>query len=81
MTALGAALDKLGLHLVQNVLELFAHGFSQNVGLTLRESGQFLGKQHDLLLVDRNTVGFLQVFLHVRQVVGNGFHAMLASNE
>ena len=58
-------LHKFGLHFVQYILLLFSHRLSKHIGLTFGKSGNFLGKQHDLLLVNGDSVGFLQVLLHI----------------
>ncbi len=81
MAPFDAALNKLGLHLVQHRLDLLAHGLAKHVCLALAESSKLLRQQHDLFLVDRDAVGFAQVFLHVGEVVRNRFHPVLAANE
>ena len=81
MPALDSALHKLGLHLVEYGLNLFAHRLAKHVGLTLCKAGQLLRQQHHLLLVDRDSVGLAKVVLHVRQVVGDGLGSVLAANK
>ena len=79
--ALCTARGKLGLHLVENCLNFFTHGLAQHVGFALGESGQFLRELHNLLLIDRDSVGFLEKLLHSRNVVGDGFGTVLSANE
>ena len=71
-------LHKFGLHFVQYILLLFTHCLSEHICLSFGKSGNFLGKEHDLLLVDRDPIGFLQVLLHILQIIGNGLCAMLS---
>lgn len=73
--------EKIALHLVQHVLFLFPHRLSQRIGLPFGKSGQLLREQHHLLLVNRDAVGILEVFLHIRQIVGDRFPAVLTRDE
>ena len=81
VAVLAAALDELGLQVIQFVLELLTHGLAQRVRLAAGEASQKARQQHDLLLIYRDAVGILQVFLHQVYVVDNGFTAVLAVDE
>ena len=70
--------NELRLKLVQRLAVFLAHGLAQHVGIALGEIGQFLRQQHDLLLVNRYAVGFLQVFGHFGQVILDFLAAVLA---
>ncbi len=76
-----AALLELGLELIHDIHELFAHRLAQLVALAARETGQETRKKHHLFLVDRDAVGILEVFLHQGVVVGDGLGALLAADE
>ena len=72
---------KLGVHVVELVAELFTHGLAEVVALAAGEIGNLAREKHDLLLVDGDAVGLLQVLLHAVQVVGDGLTAVLAVDE
>ena len=76
-----AALDELGLQVVQLVLEFLTHRLTQRVRLAAGEVGQKTRQEHDLLLVDRDAVGVLQVLLHDGNVVHDGTAAVLTGDE
>ena len=76
-----AALQEIGLHLVDDVLLLFAHGLSKAVGLTFRKAGELLAQQHHLLLVHRDAVGLFEVLLARVQIVGDRLTAVLAGHK
>ena len=40
-----------------------------------------MGQQHDLFLIDGYPVGIFEVFLHIGEVVGDGFAAVFAGDE
>ena len=81
VAVLAAALDELGLQVIQFVLELLTHGLAQRVRLAAGETRQKARQQHDLLLIYRDAVCILQVFLHQVYVVDDGFAAVLAVDE
>ena len=81
VSVLPAALDELGFQVVQLVLEFLAHGLAERVRLAAGEVGQKTRQQHDLLLVDRDAVGVLEVLLHHGDVVLDGAAAVLAGDE
>ena len=58
MSALFPLIDELGFHFIQYIALLFTHRFTQNIRLTFGKACQFLRKQHHLLLINRNTIGF-----------------------
>ena len=62
----------LGLSFCSSV-KSFSHCFSQQVGLTFGESRQFLRQQHYLLLIDCDPIGFLEVLLHLWQIILDRF--------
>ena len=65
----GSPLQEVWTHLVDEVLLLLSHRLSKAVRFALGEVGELLGKKHDLLLVDRDAVRLLQVFLAGVQIV------------
>ena len=81
VSILRATFDELGLHSIDDILLLLAHGLSEGIRLATRKVGQQARQQHDLLLIDRDAVGILQVLLHDGDVVSDGFAAILAGNE
>ena len=81
VAALDAALNKLGLHLVEYRLDLFTHRLAEHVGLALGKAGELLRQQHHLLLIDGDSVGLAEVFLHVGEVVGYGLGSVLSANK
>src|SRR5690606_13183358 len=76
--SLRRALDKLCLHFIKHSFLLLTHGLPQHIRVTFTEAGQLLRQQHHLLLVHRDTISFLQVFLHLRQVISDRFTTMLS---
>ena len=76
-----AARHELVLEGVQDVDLLLAHGLAQLICLAFGEAGELLRQQHHLLLVHRNAVGILQVFLHFREVVLDGLLAQLTRHK
>ena len=81
VAVLRASLDEFRLQVVQLVLELLAHRLAQRVRLAAREVRKQAREQHDLLLVDRDAVGVLEVLLHHRDVVDDRTPAVLARDE
>ena len=82
VVALGrSALDKLGVHVVQFINELLAHRLTQGVALAAGEVGNLAREEHDLLLIDGDAVGVLQVLLHAGEVVLDGLLAVLTLDE
>ena len=76
-----SARDKFGVHVVQLLDKLLTHRLTQGIALAAREVCNEAREQHHLLLVNRDAVGVFKVFLHAREVVDNGFVAVLAGNE
>ena len=64
------AIDEFGLQLIKLVLQLLTHRLTQRVALTTREVREQARQEHHLLLIDRDAVGVLQVFLHDWNIVG-----------
>ena len=60
---------ELVLQFIQDGDLFLAHRLAELVSLALREPCQLLGQKHNLLLIDRDSVRILQIFLHVRKVV------------
>ena len=76
--AFGTAFQEFGQQGIQFRFELFPHGLAQLISLSFTEACQFLGEQHDLLLIDANTVGFVEVFLHCFQIIHHRLAPVLA---
>ena len=72
---------KLVLQGIQHIYKLLSHCLSQGVGLTLGKAGEFLGEKHHLLLINGDSVGVVEVFLHLRQVVLDRLYAQFPVNE
>ena len=81
VSVLLSTLDELGLHVVQLVAQLLSHRLTQGVTLTTGEVRQQTGEQHDLLLIDRDAVGVLQILLHDGDVVFDGLASVFAVDE
>ena len=75
------ALNELRLHGVNDILFLLTHRLTQGVALTTGEVGQQSRQQHHLLLIHRDAIGILQIFLHHGDIVGNGLATMLTVDE
>ena len=76
-----SARDKFGVHVVQFLDKLLTHRLTQGIALAAREVCNEAREQHHLLLINRDAVGVFKIFLHAREVVDNGFVAVLAGNE
>ena len=76
-----ATLDEFGLHGVNDVLLLLTHRLTQGVTLTSGEVGQQSREQHHLLLIHRDAIGILQVFLHHGDIVGDRLVTVLTTDE
>ena len=81
MPLFGSAIHELGFHLVEDLDLLLTHGLAQNVGVAFAKAGQFLREEHHLFLVNRDPIGFAEVFFHVGQVKGDRLAAMLTADE
>ena len=81
VSVLHAAIDKLRLHGVNDILLLLTHGLTQGVALTTGEVGQLTRQQHHLLLIHRDTIGILQVLLHTVDIVLDLLTSVLTGNE
>ena len=71
MSVFPSALNKLRLHMIQLITQLFTHRFTQCIGLTAGKVGQQTRQEHHLFLIHSNTISILQVFLHNRNVIFN----------
>ena len=65
----------------QNCHLFLTHRFTEFVTLTTGEVRQQTTEEHDLLLVHRDTIGVLEVFLHDGDVIGHGFESLLTFDE
>ncbi len=66
------AVEKFRFQGIQQGENLLAHGLSQHVGLTLGKTCQFLRKQHDLLLINGDTVRLFEKLFGCLNVVNDG---------
>lgn len=80
-TPFGGALHEQALVFLHLALFLLPHCPPQQVGLTKGIAGQILGNAHDLLLVDHDSVGFLENRLQARASEIDRFAAVLAVDE
>ena len=69
MPVCDTSLHELVLQGVEDIDHLLSHCLAEFVRLALGESGKLLGEQHDLLLIDGNSVSVIEILLHVRKVV------------
>ena len=74
-------LDELRLHRIYDSLLLLTHRLTEGIRLASGEACQLAGKEHHLLLIHRDAVGILEVFLHAGDIVGDGLLAVLAGDE
>src|SRR5690606_8755222 len=74
-------LNEFRFHFCQNVRLFFPHCLTQYIGLTFRKVCQFLRKQHHLLLIDCNPIGFFQVLFAGIKIVLNFFVSVLTTNK
>ena len=81
MTVTLTAFHELVLEARQHRHLFLTHGFTELVTLAAGEVSQQTAEEHDLLLIDRDTIGILEVFLHHRDIVGHGFEALLTLDE
>ena len=65
----------------EDIQLFFTHCLTQLVGFAFGESCKFLGQEHDLFLIDRDTVCVLEEFLHFRKVVFDLFRTLFPGNE
>ena len=63
--------DKLRLQGIQLILEFLTHRLTQGIRLATCKVSQQTRQQHDLLLIDRNTIRIFQVTLHDIDIVDN----------
>ncbi len=73
--------NKLSFHFIQHRFLLLTHGFSQHVRISFGKTGKALTQQHYLFLVNCDTIGIAQVFLHFFDIVTDGFPAMFTGDE
>ena len=76
-----ATLDELGLHGIYDFYLFLTHGLTQGITLTTGEVGQLSRKKHHLLLVNGDSVGIFQIFLHTGDGIGNLFPSVLTVDE
>ena len=69
--------DKLGFKLVKLRLNLLTHRLTQGIRLASCEVTQQSREKHHLLLIDRNTIGILQISLHNGDIVDDRFAPVL----
>ena len=74
-------LEELRLHGVDDGFLLLTHGLTQGIALASGETGKLPGQEHHLLLVDRDAIGVLQVFLHAGDVVLDEARVFLSRDE
>ena len=78
---LGCTINKLTLVLLHLTFLLLTHGPAEQVRFTQGITSQVLGDLHDLLLVNHDSVGFLQNWLQFDVGEINRFAPMLAVNK
>ena len=81
VSVLHTTVDELRLHGVNDILFLLTHRLTQGVALTTGEVGELARQQHHLLLIHRDTIGILQVFLHAVDVVFDLLTTVLTGDE
>ena len=81
MAVLLSTRNEFRLHVVQLVTQFLTHRLTQGIGLTTGEVRQQTRQKHDLLLVDRNAVGILQILLHDGDVILDGLASPLTVDE
>ena len=69
MSVFLSTLDKLWFHGIYDGLLLLSHCLSQSVALSTCEVGKLARQKHHLLLIYRDSVCVLQIFLHAGDVV------------
>ena len=74
-------LDELRLHRIYDSLLLLTHRLTEGIRLASGEACQLAGKEHHLLLIHRDAVGILEIFLHAGDIIGDGLLAVLAGDE
>ena len=81
MAAFRALLEELRLHFGNQIRLLLSHGLSQRIRLALGETCELLRQQHHLLLVHRDAVGLLEVFLTRIQIIRNRLLPVLSAHK
>ena len=81
VTSLYPTLYELGLHGIDDVFLLLTHGLAQGVALASGEACELAAQEHDLLLIDGDAIGVLEVFFAVGEVVCDWLSTILASYE
>ena len=81
MAVLLTAFIEERFQLVHLVDLLLTHRLAQGIALATGETCQLTRQQHDLLLINGNAVGLLQVFLHAGDVILDGLPTLLAVDE
>ena len=61
-----APFKKKCLHFIHQGFLLFPHCFSQRVSLAFCKTGQLLWEQHNLFLINCNSISVIKIFLHNR---------------
>ena len=81
MTVRHAVGHELLLELHHHGYLLLSHRLAQLVRLALGEVGKLAAQKHDLLLVDCDSVGLGEIFLHLRKVIFNRLIAKFPGDE
>ena len=81
VTILYTTINELWLHRIDDILFLLTHRLTQRIALTTGKIGQETREQHHLLLINRNTIGILQVFLHHGDIISDGLITMLTTDK
>jgi len=76
-----ATVDEFHLQGRHFIDEFFSHGFAELIGLSPCKPCQVAAQKHDLLLIHRNSVGFLQAFFHDGKRIVDGFAAVFTVYE
>ena len=76
-----SAFKEEGFQLVHLLDHFLTHRLAERVALATGEVGEKTRQKHDLLLIDRDAVGVLEIFLHDGNIIDNRFATMLAGDE
>ena len=74
-------LDEFRLHRVDYGLFLLTHSLTKSIALTTGETCKLTAQKHHLLLIDSDSVGILEVFLHARNIIFYRFQTILSADE
>ena len=81
MSVFLAAVKEFTLQLIHLVNLLFSHGLTQRIALPAGKAGEQPREQHDLFLINGNSVCIFQITLHLGNVVGDLFPTMLTRDK